>query len=78
MTYRRFAVFNIVGGLLWVLSMTLTGYFLGMSVPDIEENIHLLVAVIIFLSLLPAIIAWLRERGKSKAQASTPTGTSIP
>ena len=37
MTYRNFAVYNIIGAVLWVLSMTLTGYFLGAMVPDIEQ-----------------------------------------
>jgi membrane-associated protein len=65
MTYRKFAVFNIVGGILWVMSMTLTGYFLGLAVPDLEKHIHIVVAVVIFLSLLPALIAW----GKAKLDA---------
>jgi membrane-associated protein len=62
MTYRRFAVYNIVGGISWVLSMTLTGFFLGRAVPDLEKHIHIVVAVVIFLSLLPGLIAWLRSR----------------
>jgi len=62
MTYRRFATFNIAGGILWVCSMSLIGYLLGRSVPDIGSHIHIVVAVVIFLSLLPGIIAWLRER----------------
>lgn len=62
MTYRRFAVYNVAGGIGWVVSMTLTGYFLGRAVPNIEKNIHIVVAVVIFLSLLPGIIAYLRER----------------
>jgi membrane-associated protein len=62
MTYRRFAVFNITGGVLWVLSMTLTGYFLGLAVPDLEKHIHIVVAVVIGLSLLPAGIAWLKAK----------------
>jgi membrane-associated protein len=62
MRYRDFAVYNIAGGLLWVLSMTLTGYFLGRSIPNIEQNIHLVVGTVILLSLMPGIIAWLRER----------------
>jgi membrane-associated protein len=65
MSYPRFAVYNVIGGIGWVLSMTLTGFFIGQTVPNIEENIHLLVAVVIFLSLLPAIIAWLRTRSGS-------------
>jgi membrane-associated protein len=67
MTYRQFAVFNIVGAIGWVTSMTLTGYFLGqMFGAALERNIHVLVAAVIFLSLLPALIAWLNERRKTK------------
>jgi len=62
MTYRRFATFNVVGAILWITSMTLTGYYLGLAIPGIEERIHIVVAVVIFLSLLPAIIAWLRSK----------------
>jgi membrane-associated protein len=62
MTYRRFAFYNVTGGIAWVASMTLTGYFLGQAIPDLEKDIHIVVAVVIFLSLLPAIIAWLRAR----------------
>lgn len=70
MTYRNFAMYNVVGAVAWVLSMTLTGYFLGRAIPDIEKNIHLVVAIVIFLSLLPAIIAWLRQKLSSKTPAS--------
>jgi membrane-associated protein len=70
MTYRRFAIFNIAGGALWVLSMTLTGYFLGLAVPDLEKHIHIVVAVVIALSLMPAGIAWLKAKlGARKAAA---------
>ncbi len=62
MTYRRFAAYNVLGGVGWVASMTLIGYFLGQAVPDLEKHIHVVVAVVIFLSLLPGIIAWLRAR----------------
>ena len=47
--------------------MTLTGYFLGRVIPDIETRIHLVVAVVIFLSLLPAIIGWLKSTLASRA-----------
>ncbi|RPJ71128.1 MAG: DedA family protein [Acidobacteria bacterium] len=62
MTYRRFATFNVVGAILWITSMTLTGYYLGLAIPGIEERIHIIVAVVIFLSLLPGIIAYLRSK----------------
>jgi membrane-associated protein len=60
MGYKQFATYNIVGGVLWVTSMTLGGYYLGQLVPNLEQNIHYVIAVVIFLSLLPPGIAWLR------------------
>jgi membrane-associated protein len=74
MTYRKFAVYNVLGGIGWVASMTLTGYFLGQAVPNIEAHIHIVVAVVIFLSLLPALIAYLRERAKARAAARATAG----
>ena len=71
MTYRNFAIYNIVGALLWVLSMTLTGYFLGAVVPDIDKQIHKVVAVVIFLSLLPPGIAWLKSKMQQKKLPAT-------
>jgi membrane-associated protein len=62
MTYRRFAGYNVIGGALWVASMTITGYWLGRVVPNIDRNIHLVVAVVILLSLLPGIISVVRAR----------------
>ena len=70
MTYRRFAAFNLIGAVLWINSMTLTGYFLGRAIPGIEERIHIVVAVVIFLSLLPAIIAWTRSKLKGRVVRS--------
>jgi membrane-associated protein len=62
MGYRRFATYNIVGAILWISSMTLAGYTLGNLVPNIESRIHIVVAVVIALSLMPPAIAWLRGR----------------
>ncbi len=68
MGYRRFATYNVLGAILWVTSMTLAGYLLGNLVPNIEERIHLVVALVIAVSLLPPAIAWLRSR-KSRSLA---------
>jgi membrane-associated protein len=62
MTYRRFASFNVVGAIIWITSMTLTGYLLGSFIPNIDKNIHIVVAIVIFLSLLPALYAWVRSK----------------
>ncbi len=49
--------------------MTLTGYFLGAVVPDIDKHIHKVVAVVIFLSLLPPGIAWLKSQDETEEAA---------
>jgi membrane-associated protein len=72
MTYRQFAVYNIAGGIGWVLSMTLTGYLLARSVPEewLAKHIELVVFVVILLSLLPAIVSFLRAKLQARASAS--------
>jgi membrane-associated protein len=67
MTYRRFALFNVAGGIGWVASMTLTGYFLGRVIPGIEHNIEYVIAIVVFISILPLIYKYLQHRfGKKK------------
>ncbi len=62
MRYRRFIAYNVFGGIGWVASMTLIGYWLGQMVPDIDKHIHKVVAVVIFLSLLPGLVEFARAR----------------
>ena len=64
MQYRRFVFYNVFGGIGWVVSMTSLGYLLGRTVPDIDKHIHIVIAVVIFLSLLPGIIKFAREKWK--------------
>lgn len=60
MPYRTFATYNIAGGILWVGLMIGIGYTLGKTVPNVDKYIHFLVVGIIFVSILPGIIAYLR------------------
>ncbi len=62
MTYTRFLAYNVVGGFLWIWSMLLTGYVLGLTVPGVAKHVEKVILLVIFLSILPGIIAWLRER----------------
>jgi len=62
MEYRRFLAYNVVGGIGWVLVTVLGGYFLGQMVPNIHDHLHKVIAIVIVLSLLPAIIKVARER----------------
>lgn len=59
MSYRKFVGFNVIGGILWVLSMTLLGFFLGNS--PLGEKIHLIVLFVIGISMLPLFIALFRR-----------------
>jgi len=65
MEYRRFLSFNVFGGALWVLSMTLIGYFLG-QIPGVREHIEIVIITVVFLSILPGIIAAGREWMKTR------------
>jgi membrane-associated protein len=58
MNYRRFISYNVFGGIGWVLSMTLIGYGLATTWPGVTKHIEKLIILIIFLSLLPGIIAY--------------------
>jgi len=62
MKYRRFALFNITGGVGWILSMTLLGYFLGRSIPGIGSKIEYVIAAVVFVSVLPMVIKFLQMR----------------
>jgi len=74
MPYSRYLAYDIFGGILWVGSMILGGYFLGRSVPNIGQRIHYVIAVVVVLSLLPAIIGILRAR---RAAGKVPV-TTVP
>lgn len=67
MTYRRFASFNVIGAAAWVLSMTLTGYLLGNQIPGLDRHIEKVIMVVVFLSILPGIIEYARQRRRSLA-----------
>jgi membrane-associated protein len=73
MPYGRYFAYDIAGGILWGGGMVLGGYFLGRQIPNISENIHYVIAVVIFLSLLPPIIGMLRARSSgSRGPSSVP------
>ena len=70
MDYGRFVRFNVGGAIGWVVSMVMAGYILASVAPGITKHIELLVIVIVFLSLLPAIIAYLKNRFTNKPSVS--------
>lgn len=66
MDYRRFLSYNVIGGLAWVSAFLLAGYFFG-NIEMVRKNFTLVIFGIIFVSLLPPIIEFLRHRFSSKA-----------
>lgn len=64
MDYKTYATYSTIGGILWVCSMTLAGYFLG-SIPIIKENIDLVAIGIVLLSLIPVAVEVIRHKRKS-------------
>ncbi|HEX7599222.1 MAG TPA: VTT domain-containing protein [Polyangia bacterium] len=73
MNYRRFVSYNVFGGIGWVASMTLLGYGLATTWPGVTKHIEKLIILIIFLSILPGIIAFLKNylANRKHAQSST-------
>ena len=75
MPYSKFLTFSIIGGALWISSMVLGGYFLGGVIENalgikLEDHIEKVVIVVVFISILPPIIEFLKHRyGKRPAPA---------
>lgn len=55
MNYKRFVAFNLVGGVLWAIGVTLAGYYLGSLIPNVDKYLLPIVGLIIFASILPAL-----------------------
>jgi membrane-associated protein len=69
MSYARFIVYNIVGGVLWVVLLVFAGYFFG-NIPIVKKNFTLVIMAIIVISVLPGVIAyWNERRSASKNKA---------
>lgn len=61
MNYRYFIIYNVVGAAIWVLLCTVAGYFFG-NIPIIKNNFSTVILLIIFISVLPAIIGYAKSR----------------
>lgn len=66
MQAKRFLTYNVTGGILWVVSLTVAGYLFG-NIPFIKNNLTAVILLIIVLSILPGIIAYLKARAAGKA-----------
>jgi membrane-associated protein len=66
MNYRLYLMYSIIGGVLWIGSLTLAGYFFG-NIPFIKNNLTLMVLGIVFVSFIPAILEFIKHRRRQRA-----------
>lgn len=71
MNYRIFLFYNIGGGLLWSVSLTLLGYYLGQAIPDIDRYILPIIGAIIFVSIVPNLWYLFRQKKSRRAAGSS-------
>ncbi|MFF8191931.1 DedA family protein [Streptomyces bobili] len=77
MRYRSFLIFNVIGGILWGAGVTLLGSWLG-NIDFVKANIEPILLLIVFLSVVPIIIEFLRARSQSKKNARQPEPSAQP
>lgn len=65
MSYKHFASYNVIGGIVWVVIFCYAGFFFG-GMPFVQENLKLLIVLIIVVSILPAIVEVWRTKRKEK------------
>jgi membrane-associated protein len=62
MNYSKFTLYNVAGAILWVMTMTITGYFIGVIVPNVADYVYSVIAVILAASLLSSVLVWFWHR----------------
>ena len=78
MDRRRFFTWSLVGAVMWVVSITVLGYFLGSAFPSLGENIDLAIVVILAFSVIPVAYEWWRRRRTSSARAADNDRDGVP
>lgn len=69
MNYRYYVMFSIIGGVSWIGSLILAGYFFG-NIPVIKDNLTLMILAIVVISFIPAILEFIRHRWNSRTKSS--------
>jgi len=75
MTYWRFLVYNVVGGIAWVAICLFAGYWFG-NIPIVKNNFSIVIIAIVFISILPAIVEFVRHRMRSAKAPGVEAETS--
>ncbi len=66
--FKKFVWFNIVGCVAWILSMVLSGYFLGRAFPTLQDNLEYIVITIILISMIPVAFTYIKEHRRMKSE----------
>ncbi len=69
MRYLRFLAYDVVGGLLWVAVCLFAGYFFG-NLPVVKKNFSLVIVAIVLVSVMPAVVEYVRHRKEAKRAAA--------
>jgi membrane-associated protein len=67
MTYWRFLLYNVTGGVAWILCFTLMGFFFG-SLEVVKKNFSLVILAIIVISVMPGVIEYLRQNRRARGE----------
>lgn len=75
MKYRTFVTYNVIGGLLWGVGVTLAGYFLG-EIDAVKNNVEIAALAVVFVSIIPIGIEFLRHRREAAAEQTAESADS--
>lgn len=65
MEYKKFLAYNVIGGIIWISIFTIAGYYFG-NLPVVRKNFTMVIFAIIILSILPAVVEYIRGRNRFK------------
>jgi membrane-associated protein len=71
MPFGRFALYSVIGGILWGVGLPLIAYYLGRLIPELDKYILLVIGLVVFVSVIPIILEYFKHK-----RASTQTSTS--
>lgn len=77
MPFRKFFLYSAIGGVIWAAGITLAGYYLG-SIPFVKNNIEIVLLAVVFVSIIPIIIEYLRHRAETEQEMVEIAAEGIP
>ena len=65
MNYKKFVTYNVTGGIIWITSLSLLGYYFG-NIPFVKKNFEYVIIGVIILSVMPIVIGYINHRKEEK------------